>query len=100
MVILRMQHKEENEKIPPLFRKIYNNFNFATCKKRSRTVKAYSSHIDLEKVEEMDIQNNPDNLPFTWKKLSTRLDTICFVSSFSFVIMVGVGFFVIVAEKR
>lgn len=100
MVILRMQHKEENEKIPPLFRKIYNIFNFATCNKRSRTVKAYSSHIDLEKVEEMDIQNNPDNLPFTWKKLSTRLDTICFVSSFSFVIMVGVGFFVIVAEKR
>lgn len=68
-------------------------------KKRSGTVKAYSSHIDLEKVEEIDIQNNPNNLPLTWKKLSNRLDTICFVSSLSFVIVVGVAFFVIVAVK-
>lgn len=99
MVILSLQHKEENDEIPPLFRKLYNIFNCAACKKRSGTVKAYSSHIDLEKVEEIDIQNNPNNLPLTWKKLSNRLDTICFVSSLSFVIVVGVAFFVIVAVK-
>lgn len=99
MVILRLQHKEENEKIPPLLRKIYNTFNFSACKKRSGTVKAYSSHIDLEQVEEMDKQNNPHELPLTWKKLSSRLDTICFISSLCFVIMVGVAFFVIVTVK-
>ncbi|XP_034319215.2 acetylcholine receptor subunit alpha-like [Magallana gigas] len=94
--ILRLHHKEENKEIPPSFRKMYNILTCATCKKRSRTVEAYLSTTDSENVEENDKHKKSSVLPLTWKKLSSRLDFICFISSLSSVITVGVVYFVIV----
>lgn len=45
--ILRLHHEEDNKEIPPFFRKIYNILTCATCKKRSGSVRAYSSHTDF-----------------------------------------------------
>lgn len=97
--ILRLHHEEDNKEIPPFFRKIYNILTCATCKKRSGSVRAYSSHTDFKKVEEMAKQKKPDVLPITWKKLSSCLDSFCFISSLFSVIIVGVVFFIIVAVK-
>lgn len=97
--ILRLHHTEENKEIPPFLRKIYNILNCATCKKRSGSVRAYSSHTDLKKVEELDKQKKPDVLPLTWKELSSCLDSFCFISSLFSVIIVGIVFFIIVAVK-
>lgn len=95
--ILRLHHKEENKEIPPFFKQIYHTLTCATCKKRSGSVRAYSSHTDLKKVEEIDKQKKPDVLPLTWKKLSSSLDRFCFISSLFSVIIVGVVFYIIVA---
>lgn len=97
--IIRLHHTEENKEIPPFLRKIYNILNCATCKKRSGSVRAYSSHTDLKKVEELDKQKKPDVLPLTWKELSSCLDSFCFISSLFSVIIVGIVFFIIVAVK-
>lgn len=97
--ILRLHHKEENNEIPPSFRKMYNILTCATCKKGSGTVEAYLSPTDseiTENVEENEKQKKSSVLPLTWKKLSSRLDFICFISSLSSVITVGVVYFVIV----
>lgn len=97
--ILRLHHTEENKEISPFLRKIYNILNCATCKKRSGSVRAYSSHTDLKQVEELDKQKQPDVLPLTWKELSSCLDSFCFISSLFSVIIVGIVFFIIVAVK-
>lgn len=98
--ILRLHHKEENEEVSPFFTKIYNILTCATCKKRSGTVKtSSSSHINLTKVEEFNDQKKPEPLPITWKKLSSRLDKICFISNLCVVIFVGVIFFLLVTVK-
>lgn len=97
--ILRLHHKDENKEIPPTFRKMCNILTCATCKTKSTAVEAYVSSIELENVETFDKQNKFDVLSLTWRKLSSRLDTICFISSMSSVITVGVVFFVIVTVK-
>lgn len=98
--ILRLHHKEENKEIPLFFRKVHNILTCVTCKKRSGSVRAYSSHTDLEKPEEMDKQKKlNDNLHLTWKKLSSCLDRFCFISTLSSVIIVGVVFFITVAAR-
>nr|XP_034319215.1 neuronal acetylcholine receptor subunit alpha-2-like [Crassostrea gigas] len=94
--ILRLHHKKENNEIPPSFSKMYNILTCAICKKRSGTVEAYLSPTDSENVEENDKHKKSSVLPLTWKKLSSRLDFICFISSLSSVITVGVVYFVIV----
>lgn len=95
--ILRLHHKDENKEIPPTFKKMYNVLTCATCKKKSTAVDV--SSIELENLEEFDKQNKSDVLSLTWRQLSSRLDTICFISSVSSVITVGVVFFVIVTVK-
>lgn len=97
--ILRLHHKEENEKIPPFFRKFYNILTCASGKKRSVSVNVYSSHLELENVEEWNKQKKPDALPLTWKKLSSCLDWFCFISCLSSVIIVGIVFFIIVGAQ-
>lgn len=99
IIILRLHHTDENKEVSPLFRKIYNIITCVSCKKNIGRVKAYSSAIELEKVEEFEEQKKPEALRLTWKKLSSRIDTICFISSLSSVIIVGVVFFVIVTVK-
>lgn len=97
--ILRLHHKEENEEVSPFFTKLFNILTCATCNKRSGTVETSSSHIDLEKVEEFKEQKKPAAPPLTWKKLSSRLDKICFISSLSSVIIIGIVFFILVIVK-
>lgn len=97
--ILRLHHKDENEQMSPFFTKIYNILTCSTCKKRSGAVETSSSHIDLEKVKEFNDEKKPEPLSLTWKKLSSRLDKICFISNLSVVVFVAVIFFLLVTVK-
>lgn len=97
--ILRLHHKDENEEVSPFFTKIYNILTCSTCKKRSGAVETSSSQIDLDKVMEFNDEKKPEPLPLTWKKLSSRLDKICFISNLSVVIFVAVIFFLLVTVK-
>ncbi|XP_061162692.1 acetylcholine receptor subunit alpha-like [Saccostrea echinata] len=95
--ILRVHHKEEEEEISPFFMRCYNLFSCGSCKKSSGSVDNLTTEKDLEMTKvAFEI---PEISPITWKKISSRLDKICFMTSLASVIIVGAIFFVIVNVK-
>ncbi|XP_062582213.1 neuronal acetylcholine receptor subunit alpha-2-like [Saccostrea cucullata] len=95
--ILRVHHKEEEEEISPFFMRCYNLFSCGSCKKSSPSVDNFTTEKDQEMTKvAFEI---PELSPVTWKKISSSLDKICFMSNLASVIIVGAVFFVIVNVK-